>query len=102
MSEPEAGGDRDRSQKMGSVEQADVELVADVRPRHFPYQGDVEPLRRGKSLVDGDDQRRGVDQRNESYAKRMGHFSNSDAVRIDWAISPIFFFSRMAVERSST
>ena len=32
----------------------------------------------------------------------VGHFSNSDAVRIDCAISPIFFFSRIAVERIST
>ena len=32
----------------------------------------------------------------------VGHFSSSDAVRIDCAISPIFFFSRIAVERIST
>ena len=87
---------------MRGVEQADIELVADIRPRHFPHQRDVEPFGCGKSLVDGDDQRGGIDQRNEAYVKRCGHFSNSDAVRIDCAISPIFFFSRIAVERSST
>ena len=63
---------------------------------------DVEPLVRGKSLVDGDDQRGRIDQRNEPDVKRRAHFSSSDAVRIDCAISPIFFFSRMAVERIST
>ena len=102
VAEPEAGGDRDRRQQMRGIEQADIELVADVRPRHFPHQRDVEPFGRGKPLVDGDDQRGGIDQRNEADVKRCGHFSNSDAVRIDCAISPIFFFSRIAVERSST
>ena len=60
------------------------------------------PSAAAKPLVDGDDQGGGVDQRNEAYAQRCGHFSNSEAVRIDCAISPIFFFSRIAVERSST
>jgi len=87
---------------MSSVEQADVELVADIRPRHFPHQGDVEPFIGGKALVDGHDQGGGIDQRNEADMKRCSHFSNSDAVRIDCAISPIFFFSRIAVDRSST
>ena len=44
----------------------------------------------------------GVDQRNEPDAEGSSHFSISDAVMIDCAISPIFFFSRIAVERSST
>src|SRR5664279_3421649 len=87
---------------MRGVEQADIEFVADVRPRHLSRQRNVEPFRGGKSLVDGDDQGSSIDQRNEAYAKRCGHFSNSEAVRIDWAISPIFFFSRIALERSST
>jgi two-component system, response regulator / RNA-binding antiterminator len=43
-----------------------------------------------------------VDQRNEADMQRCRHFSNSDAVRIDCAISPIFFFSRIAVDRIST
>ena len=102
VTKPEARGDRDRRQQMRGVEQADIELVADVRPRHFPHQRDVEPFGGGKTLVDGDDQRGGVDQRNEADMQRCGHFSNSDAVRIDCAISPIFFFSRIAVERIST
>src|SRR5207302_5814446 len=62
----------------------------------------VEPLGRGKALVDSDNQRGSVDQRNEADMQRFGHFSSSDAVRIDCAISPIFFFSRIAVERIST
>ena len=87
---------------MRGIEQADIELVAHIRPRHFPHQGDVEPLLGGKSLVDGDDQRGGIDERDKADVKRCTHFSSSDAVRIDCAISPIFFFSRIAVERIST
>src|ERR1700704_3356519 len=102
VAKPQARRDRDRRQQVRGVEQADVELVADVRPRHFPHQRDIEPFRRGKALVDSNDQGGGIDQRNEAYAKRSSHFSNSDAVRIDCAISPIFFFSRIAVDRSST
>ena len=102
MSETEARCDRDRCQQVRGVEQANIELVADIRPRHFPHQGDIEPFRGGKSLVDGDDQSCGITQRNEANAKRYRHFSISDAVRIDCAISPIFFFSRIAVERSNT
>jgi hypothetical protein len=102
VAEPQARRDRNRRQQVGGVEQADVEFVADIRPRHFPHQRDIEPFRLGEPLVDGDDQGCGIDQRNKTYAKRCGHFSNSEAVRIDWAISPIFFFSRIAVDRSRT
>ena len=100
--EPETGSDRDRRQQMSCIQQADIELVANIRPRHFPDQGDIEPFGRGEPLVDRDDQRCGVDQRNEADVKRCHHFRSSDAVRIDCAISPIFFFSRIAVERIST
>ena len=41
---PEARGDRDRRQQMRGVEQADIELVAHIRPRHLPYQLDIEAL----------------------------------------------------------
>ncbi len=102
MRQPEARGDRNRRQQVSGIEQPDIELVADVRPRDFSDQGDVEPFVSRKSLVGGDDQRRGIDQRDESDAERCGHFRISDAVRIDCAISPIFFFSRIAVERIST
>ena len=64
--------------------------------------GDIEPFGGGKSLVDGDNHGGGIDQRNEADVERRAHFNSSDAVRIDWAISPIFFFSRIAVDRSST
>ena len=37
VSEPKARGDRNRRQQVGGVEQADIELVADVLPRHFPH-----------------------------------------------------------------
>src|ERR1700722_19307673 len=102
VTEPEAGCDRNRRQQVCGVEQADIELVTNVRPRYFAYQGDIEALGGGKTLVDGDDQGRGIDQRNEANAKLAGHFKSSEAVRIDWAISPIFFFSRIAVDRSRT
>ncbi len=32
VAEPQAGGDGDRREQMGGVEQADIELVADIRP----------------------------------------------------------------------
>jgi len=51
---------------------------------------------------DGSKQMRGIDQRNEADPKRTVHFRSSDAVKIDCAISAIFFFSRIAVERIST
>ena len=63
---------------------------------------DLEALGRGKSLLDGNDQSGGVDQRDEADLERARHFRSSDAVTIDWAISPIFFFSRIAVDRSKT
>ncbi len=63
---------------------------------------DIEAFGRGEAVVDGDDQCGGIDQRNETDAKRARHFRISDAVRIDCAISPIFFFSRIAVERIRT
>src|SRR6266446_4868063 len=74
----------------------------DVSESEAGGQRDRKPFRRGKSLVDGHDQRRCITWRNETYAKRYSHFSISDAARIDCAISPIFFFSRIAVERSKT
>ena len=102
VAEPETGGDRHRRQQMGGIKQADIELVADVRPRHFPHQCDVEAFIPGKALVHRDDQGGRIHQRNEADTKGRGHFRISDAVRIDWAISLIFFFSRIAVERIST
>ena len=70
--EPEARGDRDRRDQMRGVEQADVELVAHVRPRHFAHQFDVEPFRGGEALVDRDDQRGRVAERNEADAQLVG------------------------------
>ena len=102
VSEAEAGGDRHRRQQMGGVEHADIELVADIGPRHLPHQRHIEPFGGRKALVDGDDQRGGIDQRDETDMQRCTHFNSSEAVRIDCAISPIFFFSRIAVERIST
>jgi hypothetical protein len=102
MADAEAGRDRDRRQQMCRVEQADIELVADVRPRHFAHQRDVEALGRSKSLVDGHNQRGRIGEWNKADVKRCTHFKSSDAVRIDCAMSPIFFFSRIAVERIST
>ena len=99
---PKAGGDRDRRQQMRGVKQSDVEFVADIGPRHLPHQRDVQSLGCGKTFINGHDQSCRVDQRNEPYANRCAHFNNCDAVRMDCAISAIFFFSRIAVERSKT
>ena len=102
MADAEAGGDCNRRQQMRRIEQADIQLVAHIRPRDLAHQRDVQTFRGGVALVDRDDERRGIDQRNEANANRPDHFSISEAVRIDCAISPIFFFSRIAVERNST
>ena len=101
VAEAERGRDRDRRQKVGGVEQADIELVAHVGPRHFADQLDVEPFGGAKALVDGDDQGRGVGEGNEAEAQALVHLNISAAVMIDWAISEIFFFSFMAVLRIS-
>ena len=102
VAEPEARSDRHRREQMRRVEQADVELVPHIRPRDLPHERHIEPQLGGKSLVDRHDQGRGINQRDEADMQRCGHFRSSDAVRIDWAISPIFFFSRIAVERIRT
>ena len=95
--------DGDRRQQMGCIEQADIELVADVRPRHLAHQCHVEAFGSREAFFDGDNQRGGVNQRDETDRERcICHFNNSAAVTMDWAISPIFFFSRIAVERIST
>ena len=57
--------------QMRGVEQADIELVAHVRPRHFAHQFDVEPFRRGEALVDRDDQRGRIAQRNKADAQAL-------------------------------
>jgi hypothetical protein len=102
MAEPQARGNGNGCQQMRCVEQTDIELVAHIRPGHFPHQSDLQPFGRGKTLVYRNDDRGGIDQRDEADMKRRGHLRSSEAVKIDWAISPIFFFSRIAVERIST
>ncbi len=102
VAEPERGGDGDRRQQMGRVEQADIELVAHVRPGDFAHQIDVEPFGGGEALVDGDDERARIDQWDEADGQPgAAHLSISAAVMIDCAISTIFFFSRIAVLRIS-
>ena len=87
---------------MGGIEQPDVELVAHVRPRDLAHEFDVEAFRRGKALVDRDQQRGGVGERDEPDPQPVAHLSNSAAVTTDCAISAIFLFSFMAVLRSRT
>ena len=102
VAEAEARGDRDRRDQMRGVEQADVELVAHVRPRHFAHQLDVEAFGRGEALVDRDDQRGRVAERDEADAQALvAHLNSSAAVMTDCAISAIFLFSFIAVLRSS-
>ena len=93
---------------MRGVENPDVELVADVRPRHFADEFDVEPFVGAKATVHRHDGCGGVAQRNETYAQTFkhflrsslrAHFNRSDAMTIDCAISAIFLFSFMAVLR---
>jgi hypothetical protein len=47
------------------IEQADIELVAHVRPRHFAHELDSQALGGGEALVDRDDQRRRIGKRDE-------------------------------------
>ena len=102
MSDAEARGDGERRQQMGGVEQADIELVADIRPRDFAHQFDRQALFGGEALVDRDDQSRRVDQRDEADAHgNFAHFSSSAAVTTDCATSAIFLLSFIAVLRNS-
>jgi hypothetical protein len=102
VTEAQARCDGDRRDQMRSIEQADIELVADIRPRDFPHQLDVEAFLRREALVHCDKQRRGVRERDESDAQPLaGHLNISDAMITDCATSAIFFFSFIAVLRSS-
>ena len=90
---------------MRGIEQADIELVAHVRPRHLAHELDIEPLGGGEALVDRDDQRGRIGQRDEPDPQSRfacGHRNSSAAVTTDWATSAIFLFSFIAVLRSST
>ena len=90
--------------QMRGIEQADVELVAHVRPRHLAHQLDVEPFLGGEALVDRDEQRGRVGERDEADAQPPAigtHLNISEAVITDCAISAIFLFSFIAVRRSS-
>jgi hypothetical protein len=105
VAEAEARCDRDRRQQMRGIEQADIELVAHVRPRHLAHELDIKPLGSGEALIDRNDQRGRVGQRDEPDPQSRlacGHRSSSAAVTTDWATSAIFLFSFIAVLRSST
>ena len=100
----EAGGDRNGRKQMRGIEQADIELVPHVRPRHLAHELDVQPLGRRKALVDRDDRRGRVGERNEAHPQPHvagAHFNSSAAVTTDWATSAIFLFSFIAVLRNS-
>src|SRR4051812_49980292 len=82
---------------MRGIEHADVELVAHVRPGHFANELDIEACRGRESLVDRNDQRRGVAKRNEPDAQAVvAHLKSSAAGITDCATSAIFLFSFMA------
>ena len=55
-----------RERQMSRIEQANVELVADVRPGHFADQFDVEPFGRGETRINGDQQSCRIHERNET------------------------------------
>ena len=103
VTEAETRRDRDRRDHVRGVEHPDVELVADVCPRHLADQLDVESFSRGESLVDRDDERGRVTERDEADAQalmQVAHLNSSAAVITDCATSAIFLFSFMAVLRS--
>ena len=101
MPETERRSDRHRRQQMRGVETTDGELVANVGPGGLSHELDIETFGLGETHVDGDNERGGVDKRHEADPQflRPAHFSSSAAVTIARAISPIFFFSRMAALR---
>ena len=102
MTKTKTRGDGDRRDQMGAVEQPDIELVAYVRPGDFPHQFDVEAFLGREALVDRDQQRGRVGERDEPDAQaRIAHRSSSAAVITDCATSAIFLFSFIAVLRSS-
>ena len=104
VTDAEARCDRNRRYEMGRVEQADVELVAHVRPRHLAHQIDIQPFLRRKPFVHGDDQRGRIGERyetNPELHRAAFHLRSSVAVITAWATSAILRFSFMAVLRSA-
>src|SRR5262245_46414866 len=103
MAEPEARRDGDRRNQMRRIEEPDVELVPHIRPRHFTYEFDIKPFRGCEALVDSNQQRGSVGERDISDPQLgLGtHFNNSAAVITDWATSAIFLFWLIAVLRRS-
>jgi hypothetical protein len=99
----EVGGNRDRRDQVGSVEQPDVELVSHVRPGHLAYQFDLEALCCGEAAVGGDYEGGSIGERDEADPEPgllAAHLNSSAAVITDWATSAILRFSFMAVVRS--
>ena len=81
VAEPEARRDRDRRDQVRGIEQADIELVAHVRPGDLAHQLDVETLGGGEALVDRDDQRGRVGERNEADPQTVAVLLISTAPR---------------------
>src|SRR5258708_7497889 len=102
VTDAEAGCDRNRRQQMRGIEQTEIELVANIRPRHLAHQFNFDPLLLRKAHIHCDQQRSRVDQRDITDAKLdFAHLNISAAVSTDCAISTIFLFSFMAVLRNS-
>jgi len=103
VADAETRRDRHRRKQVRGIEQADIELVAHVRPRHFAHELDIQALGGGVALVDRDDQRRRIGKRDEPDPQSRFaciHRNNSAAVTTDWATSAIFLFSFIAVLRN--
>jgi hypothetical protein len=99
------GGDGDRGEKMGDLEVAQQQPVADVGPGDVAHQFQRDALIRGEALVGGSDEHGGVGQRDVpgAHGNKVGpgHFSSSAAVMMDWAISTTLRWSFIAFERSA-
>ena len=71
VAEAQARGDRHRRQQMGGIEDADIELVAHVRPGDLAHQLDIEPFGCGEAAVDRHDQGGRVAERDEADAQPL-------------------------------
>src|SRR5262245_65923867 len=102
MSKSKARCDGDRGEQMGSIEEADIELVAHIRPGDFAHQLKLKAFGSRKALVGCDNEGGRVAERDETDPQSsIAHLNSSAAVMTDCATSAILRFSFMAVLRSS-
>jgi hypothetical protein len=71
----ERRGDGGGAEHMGRVEQADVQLVAQIRPGHLAHEFEVQPLGLREALVLRQHDQRAIDQRHEADPQMQRHVS---------------------------